>query len=614
MPYYKSGDPIRLILYNCFGNDIGVPPYDWKANVCANSKFDVMFEASHTDGVYKNAFVNHGDGHVWLHCRDRHKFTGTVLIDFVAYVHDESLPGGIREIATLIDTGIYMADRPTAVLPPQQPVTVPAGVVAAVTQFATDVEYGKRRVADALTRQGVPTQPGEPLADIADKVLDLRLAVEGEPGVVEQSWNMPGYTDLLNLLRNRQRADLPYCYGIRHGLNTVNLTGADAYLCSDGYFSRDGGEHRFTDTGDRWIIYYNAAPDYVVTAPTPCIEIVALNGRPQFSLSGVTVGSVRSYTRERYELQGGITGFSHACTETVLCGITATSAIIGQSQKYLWLPDLETSTNMLSSIGSGVTRLYLPKYSRHTAGTLFNQASGLTELLLPALTTVSGGQLLSEARSLAELSLPALTTLSGGSLLSGNTLITHISLPALSTLTGGTIAESVPTLESITLAGLVEVNSVGKAATIWGRCGNSFKANVYLPNLLRATGGLQVFQGAPSVGAHVYMPSCIYFNGVALFQGGESHVHMHFGSDIEFIRAEQFGGTGGTIHIYIAPGAKTAVRANTILDPESMHAFIANLGDNTGGETLQLQIGAVNIAALSQEDIEMATSKNYTLS
>ena len=187
MPYYKSGDPIRLILYNCFGNDIGVPPYDWKANVCANSKFDVMFEASHTDGVYKNAFVNHSDGHVWLHCRDRHKFTGTILIDFVAYVPDESLPGGIREIATLIDTGIYMADRPTAVLPPQQPVTVPAGVVAAVTQFATDVEYGKRRVADALTRQGVPTQPGEPLADMADKILGLKLATNSENNESQES-------------------------------------------------------------------------------------------------------------------------------------------------------------------------------------------------------------------------------------------------------------------------------------------------------------------------------------------------------------------------------------------------------------------------------------------
>ena len=614
MPYYKSGDPIRLILYNCFGDDIGVPPYDWKANVCANSKFDVMFEASHTDGVYKNAFVNHGDGHVWLHCRDRHKFTGTVLIDFVAYVPDESLPGGIREIATLIDTGIYMADRPAAVLSPQQPVTIPAGVAAAVTQFATDVEYGKKRVADALTRQGVPTQPGEPLADMADKVLDLRLAVEGEPGVVEQSWNMPGYTDLLNLLRNRQRADLPYCYGIRHGLNTVNLTGADAYLCSDGYFSREGGEHRFTGPGDRWIIYYNASPDYVVTAPTPCIEIVALNGRPQFSLSGVTVGSVRSYTRERYGLQSGVTMFGGGCAETILCGVTTSSAIIGYNQRYLWLPDLETSTNTLLCIGSGVTRLYLPKYSRHTINALFNQASNLTELLLPALTTLSGGQLLGEARSLAELSLPALTTISGGLVLGGHTLITHISLPALSTFTRGTIAQSVPTLESITLAGLVEVNSVGNAAMIWGGCGDSFKANVYLPNLLRAGSNLQVFQGAPSVGAHVYMPSCIYFNGIALFQGGKNHVHMHFGSDIEFIRAEQIGGTGGIIHLYIAPGAKTAVRANTLLDPESMHAFIANLGDNTGAETLQLQIGAANIAELSQEDIEMATSKNYTLS
>lgn len=59
--------------------------------------------------------------------------------------------------------------------------------MAAVTQFATDVEYGKRRVADALTRQGVPTQPGEPLADMADKILGLKLATNSDNNESQES-------------------------------------------------------------------------------------------------------------------------------------------------------------------------------------------------------------------------------------------------------------------------------------------------------------------------------------------------------------------------------------------------------------------------------------------
>ena len=49
-------------------------------------------------------------------------------------------------------------------------------------------------------------------------------------------------------------------------------------------------------------------------------------------------------------------------------------------------------------------------------------------------------------------------------------------------------------------------------------------------------------------------------------------------------------------------------------DIEALKQFIADLGDNTGGDTKQIRIGAAQIAKLSDEDIAMAVAKNYTLS
>lgn len=49
-------------------------------------------------------------------------------------------------------------------------------------------------------------------------------------------------------------------------------------------------------------------------------------------------------------------------------------------------------------------------------------------------------------------------------------------------------------------------------------------------------------------------------------------------------------------------------------DAEALKQFLADLGDNTGGDTKQIRIGASQIAKLSDEDIALAVAKNYSLS
>ena len=70
-----------------------------------------------------------------------------------------------------------------------------------------------------------------------------------------------------------------------------------------------------------------------------------------------------------------------------------------------------------------------------------------------------------------------------------------------------------------------------------------------------------------------------------------------------------------TLIIKIGKGAVTFVdSANANWDTEALKQFIADLGDNTDGETKQIRIGTSQIAKLSEEDIALAVAKNYSLS
>ena len=88
---------------------------------------------------------------------------------------------------------------------------------------------------------------------------------------------------------------------------------------------------------------------------------------------------------------------------------------------------------------------------------------------------------------------------------------------------------------------------------------------------------------------------------------------LHFGAAINTIYTECRNTQ--TLIIKIGKGAVTFVDSNSAnWDTEALKQFLADLGDNTGGEVKQLRIGASQIAKLSEEDIALAVAKNYSLS
>lgn len=583
--------------------EIGWPGFDWTARFWTWSPANA-YTVSCIGGVCTNCFNDNGRIHVVF---DNHRLTkGRLRCDLTAELPNAVYPDGSRREVLPQPVGIELvsdAGDCGCVGETEVELTLPAVYLTAydlavrngyqgtldeyvayvnrfpsvvetsdaVMRLVSDFDTGKAAIADALTRQGAETAPDEPMAAMADKVLGLRLAVEGQPGIVDQSLGgrLP-YTDLLNLLRNNVRADLPYCYAVRHALESVMLAGADAYLCSDGFFSEEGGEHGFTDPGDRWVIYYFRNADYVLTAPTPCLEAVALNGRPQFSLAGTEMSSLRSYTEEEYGLEAGLTSMGSALTEIVLSGVVRTGMVISTSiTRSLSLPCLQQ------------------------AGSTLIQRSEVRSLHLPSMKDL-GSRLAFDANRLESVSLPALTTISGGG-----------------------VASSCPALTELTLPSLTELNTMNGTRTncIADNCSNL--ATINLPKL-RYSGTVRnyTYMTRANTANHVVvnMPEAEEIAATMSSQNAEI-LECRFGAALKAIWLNASGSS--SLRVVIPDGVKISIDTSiggTRWDSDSLRDVIARLGDNSGNKTLQLKLGAANLAKLTEEDIALATAKNYTLS
>lgn len=543
-----------------------------------------------------------------------------------------------------------------------------------IRRLLSDLDEGKARIADALTRQGEPTERDEPMSGMAEKVLGLRLAVPGQPGIVDQTFDgrLP-YTDLLNLLRNSLRADYPYCYGVRHALNSVMLMGAGAYLCSDGFFTEAGGVHEFSGTGDRWIIYYFRDADYMVTAPTPCMEIVALNGRPQFNLESVTAGSVRSYTEEKYTLEAASGYAFGSITDIAVSGVTSAKrpfVNVRPSLLSLLFPDLEECSVITVYNCNSMKTISFPSLKKVTGGTgTVYTCSAMTEVNAPALEEITGGSLTTTLSALTRLEFPALRKISGGTATNNCAALTDLSLPALEEITGGTAITSchalaeidfpalrnvsqgalilnanalvrigMPVLESIeakntqTMIGncpeLEEVEFTAlRTCTIWTTQINLFDicpklSRISFPALDFIGGGgrkfMMIVNNAAAPHLVIDVPVCRSFSGSCY--GADGHVvEIRFGAAIQNIRV-YLSVKSTLLRLSVPEGAVTSIDTNwggaypLVWDEESLHETLRRLGDNTGGDTLAIKIGADMIALLSDEEIASLTARNYTLS
>ena len=678
--FYKSDFDFILRLKDCKNKDIAVPfpECDWEIRFYTEAK-NYFYIASFRKGIYTNCFPTEDGGMHFVF--DNHRLgVGTLKWEPHFELPNDIYPDNIQDLFSKESLDIELVDGPgdcptTAEIEIMVPfVYISAydlavrngykGTLEEYTEYAdrfpevvetsdmirrllSDFDDGKARIADALTRQGEPTERDEPMSGMAEKLLGLRLAVPGQPGIVDQTFDgrLP-YTDLLNLLRNSLRADYPYCYGVRHALNSVTLMGADAYLCSDGFFTEEGGVHEFSGTGNRWIIYYFRNADYMLTAPTPCMEIVALNGRPQFNLESVTAGSVRSYTDEKYTLEAASGYAFGVATDIAVAGVVKSGRYLMYNKSQLLslsLPDLEEVSQIAVSHCSGLRTISFPSLKKVTGGTgTAYTCSSMTQVNAPALEEITGGTLVTTLSALTRLELPALRKISGGYIANNCNALTGIFMPALEEITGGTAVyacAAVPELDFPALrrlAGGSCVYNCLRLTSVTFTALESFSTGRLIdtcPNISRISlpkavsvrdekGGARtltyIVAGTQS-DMTVDMPVCE--RASFCFHGGSGVVvDLRMTSPkLEFLYC-MFTSNTGTFRLTIAQGARTLIDTYAsgyhpmVWDEESLHETLRRLGDNTGGDTLAVKIGAAMIALLSDEEIASLTARNYSLS
>ena len=607
---YKSAFDFVMRLKDASAQEIPWPECDWDVIFWTSNNAN-PYRASCIGGVYVNCFReadgsihfvfnNHRMGKGTLHWEPHFRFPNDIYPDGIqdqfrkAQLGIELVDGDGDDVTDIPAVEVYMP----AVYLTAYDLAVRNGYTGTYEEYVeytnrfpqvvesaetvnallSDFADGKAMIADALTRQGVATAADESMQAMADKVLGLQLAVPGDPQYVEHDSRVGGY-DLYNVMHNHRKAEYPYMYAVSFNAPTVTLSGADAYLCSDGYYTEQSGSHKMPFAQEHYVIYYFRNRSFALTATAARYinDMCVYNGAPIVNFDRVDVRRLAIY---------GVEPFS--------TDIINAFRIYGGNFADIAIESLESGYLQIDSVP--VVSLRMPNFKVLRGGIIINYLHNILSAMFPALETVSGGTVAYGCNALTELSLPALTTVSGG-----------------------TVVNNANSLAELILPNIEEILPIGnnQAIIFWDRCNNAEK--VSLPKVRRVEAhqgnrGFVPFGGQVSNHCVVEMPVCEVYYGTFLWgKTQNARCELHFGSAIQRISTscESYQ----ILVIKIGKGAVTSLdSSNANWDTEALKQFLADLGDNTGGDVKQLRIGAAQIAKLSDEDIAMAVAKNYTLS
>lgn len=526
---------------------------------------------------------------------------------------------------------------------------------------------GKRRIIESLKKWGVKASDSDSLERLSAKIQTLPVKGENEEGVISSG----GYYnwDLLNELNNHQRKDYPYCYGVEtdEGEDTLELFGADAYYTSDGYFYEKSTSHKFdydeTHIG-RYVIFYFKNPDYICNPYfSTCIKVICLNGRPRFNIpASINITSLESYTDEKYELVGCSTQFMSTTLKNIyIKGVTnieetPNTTIFPNSDIFISIdfPDLKKSNvNGILYGNNQIKSLNLPNYETLTGGNIVTSCSQLKKVYLPNLITANG-YVTNGTNTSPEIYLPKLKTINTPNrLIYNHTSIKPIELPELEELLNGTIFGNCNQMTGIYLPKLKRVVGSGRIID----ANNNVITEIELPSLeyISCNTGM-LLTGVPNL-KHLSLPK---LKTSSSYSSGYQLLSQPFNKDVDLtIDMPSLEGTrttdgGFATYIYstnstiqhksitvnlgapqdgyiyirsrinpnipitfnIQEGFRSYFRIDyfTNISKECLEDIISKLGDNNDYPTLQIVVGATNLAKISDEYKLMATNKNYTLS
>lgn len=712
------------------GIEFGFPTFDFTITLHTREAEWRQYIISCRRGTCVNCFNDNGQIHIV--CNSHNLFPGHLVAEFAAELPNECYPDLRELVNTPLDLGIELV-REAGECTPSAPtiearlplvymsaydLAVKAGyngtlndyikytnefpqvveMSQMMTRLFSDMSEGKGEVAAAIRAQGFEADDAESFSSLAAKIAAIPVKVDGQDGIVDATGNgiLDDY-DLLNELRQHQRADYPYCCGalLDSGAYGPGLTlqGADAYYVSDGTFIQDTGERqhyipRKLARTTFYVIYYFKNIAYDAPVNLHAIDYVVLSGKPRISITEQYLRTLRfrSYTRDLFEVGSAaeMTFKSARClNELIIAGPTllrcsislpilvraqfpdviqnnsvvfssceqlvavempklerCTSTLIYNcySINGLYLPSLKSCSWLVDSCAS-IQFIKFPNLEAHTSGTMLNKVNNLPSLELPALKT-NVGNIIVGCMNLTKLHLPALQTSDSGYIVSGADSLESLELPALESISGTTvIINSCPALKSADMP-MLTTASAAVFATVHSlsvinlpKLKNlSYRLCVYanrltevrLPALTTKSGNGDSGAIIDNVGAlsgriDMYLPVITALSAAVYYIVNTVNVHIHFGAQqttntLNAVSSYNSTSSAQIVEVTTKPGFRCGLNVSgTSLSAENLRTIIANLADNSGATALRLILGAALIAKLTDEDIAVATTKNYTI-
>lgn len=338
-------------------------------------------------------------------------------------------------------------------------------------------EHDKTVISEAITEQGIPTEPEETGDEMAGKIKSLQIAVPSDPSLQPPPANV---VDLWNVMYNNQRAGHNGMYGtLLFPLSdpTVNLSGADAYLTSDGVFYTSNTQHTFADPLiQNWIIYYSINTEYAVTIDATNVWIDKLylykGVVSSLALSGNNITEVIS-ARECYisnlSTRLLLNRLQRLILENTTDILNAYAFCSGNNQlSYIYLPSIKRVTSASTSAFSNMGALQvinLPELEEVASGTFLQTVPELSVVNFPKLRIITGSIFLSTPK-IKKVSFPELETVTISSFVYSSALLESVELPKIVTLTGSSHFATTPNLKYLFLP----ATPGGQIGNVWANC------------------------------------------------------------------------------------------------------------------------------------------------
>lgn len=631
------------------------PDCDWTARFWVTDKSRAITVSRQGDTL-TNCFNDNGRIHVVF---DNPGFgCGVLQVEYHLRFPNPIYPDGHRDVYGHEELDLQLTDGAGDCMDPAEiELTIPYAVVDAynvavasgfsgakeeyyaglnmlpsLSGLVSDLEAGKREIADTLGFYGEQTGPDTTLRDMARMV--GRVFREAEERPTPPADTDSPFPDLLDELRRHQCADWPYTCAVAFWQEEVELSGAQAYLCSDGFRTEESGtRHRFapTESGIYWVIYYFSAKDYAVPLPAEYLyEICVFSGMATYpALKGVE--RVRNFSEEFDDRALALTNVQNLIELHNVRRIDQPTAPFQSCPVRIFrLPNLEQITlpaNIQLMDPANLEEFVMPKLQIIDGGTLITVANtSLRRISLPVLKNIRTNSRYSWfycVTNLCAFKMPELEsismTISSCSILdiSSNKYLKTLSFPELREIDGTAGSYVIVAGESVTDISLPALEYCCNAYLLTG----SSVKTLDLPSLHTLAQGRSYnnfISGCPQL-REINMPALHTAALDArwpLFRECPEMRVIRLGapSGTTTITLYPYGGTSESMQeVSIEPGFAVNLNISYFpnLTPGSLRTLTANLGEVTTKRTLTL--GAANLAKLTDAEIAAAVAKGWTL-